>query len=215
MKQENRAPFSRGPTAAVPMEIDSFEIPINGVSFSNSPERLQEIRNMDKETRRKVCFAEDRCFYCKKHVGNPPEHTGYDCPAKAVNTTFKRYSTTLKFDFNSKLGTLSGTISGSPVSKILLDSGAGGEVFLDYKFAIERGIVVEKLLKPVYVSTVDGSAIGPGVALGITESINVEAAGYRTCTRALVLDIAKYPMILGISWLRKFNSPEKYPTGNS
>ena len=62
--------------------IDSgvTEVVINGVTLSNSNERLEEIRNMSPEKRRQTCADEHRCFYCKRVVGSPPSHTAQTCP---------------------------------------------------------------------------------------------------------------------------------------
>ncbi len=67
-----------------PMQIGNFQ------TLEDNPARWKEIRMMEKEASRQVCFSENRCFYCKRVVGNPPSHTAKDCPLK-VNTTARTY----------------------------------------------------------------------------------------------------------------------------
>ena len=77
-----------------PMEIGNLnqeEVIINGVNLSNSVERLNEIRGMSQEERRRICFEEHRCHYCKRVVGSPPAHVAQNCPLKA-NKSKSEYS---------------------------------------------------------------------------------------------------------------------------
>ena len=72
-----------GPT---PMDLGNLdyeeEVLVNGVTLSNSRERLEEIRKMSSEDRRRICEQERRCHYCKIVVGSPPSHLAFNCPAK-------------------------------------------------------------------------------------------------------------------------------------
>jgi len=112
-RHENR-PFKSFSTGVAPMDIgqvvvEDQSIQVAPVAIDDS-RRILEIRNMEKELRRQVCFDEGRCFYCKELVGNPPSHTASTCPKK-VNRVVQPYS---PFEKNDKESTYSTYVTPSP-----------------------------------------------------------------------------------------------------
>ena len=237
--KEVHRPFSK--SGVVPMEVDVMEVSLNGIVYSNAPERIDELRAMDREDCRKVCLEEARCFYCKKVVGRPPSHRAANCPVKARNTASRTYLLSsneqscpsgdevplqssnappvsvlhLSFGPHSGLGTLRGTIQGVSVVNILVDSGAEGEVFISEEFAIRNNLEVIPLDVPTSISAVDGAPIGSGMILGRICNLALRLGDnyVNAEVSAFVIQMKKFPAILGIKWLRKVNPKIDWNTG--
>ena len=94
-RQENRGFRTYASPGVAPMETGQVVIDGDTTSIatmsSDDSRRIAEIRQMEKERRRQVCYEEGRCFYCKELVGNPPLHTASNCPKK-VNRVVQPYS---------------------------------------------------------------------------------------------------------------------------
>ena len=73
------------------MDIGQLEVGVHGMEFDERPARLEQLRRMEPNARKQLCFAEKRCFYCKRVVGSPPSHTANNCPVKKSNTASSNY----------------------------------------------------------------------------------------------------------------------------
>ena len=228
-----------------PMEIGNLNFPeevnINGVNLSNGKERLDEIRALDPDIRRKICVEEHRCHYCKRVVGNPPVHVAQTCPFKANKTKADYFCVIpevlpqkgvpdnvkdgipqrqdLRINFinekKTKLLMVEALVDFKDTCIILdalVDSGAMGMGFIDRALVVKEGIPCTKMNTPIKVTSVDGTACGSGV---ITESVrvNLKIQGQNQALDLLVIDCPNTSLILGLGWLKTFNPTINWNSG--
>lgn len=84
----------------------------------------------------------------------------------------------------------------------MLDPGATDN-YMDAAFAKAHKIPLDKKLKPVHISTVDGTPIKSGPVTHATMEMDVNVSGHQEKLSFDVADLGAYPLILGIAWHRK------------
>jgi hypothetical protein len=196
----------------------------------DSKDRLEEIRRMEPEQRRKVCFDEHRCHYCKRVVGSPPSHVAQNCPAK-TNKTKSEYLG-LKPEVHPQKGIPdSHRIEGVPQRQVfslshpeknfrknvllhaagnmieaqaLIDSGAMGVAYIDHEFARQHQLSFLPVESPIEIKTVDGNPCGKGT---ITDKVlaTLEIEGQKQELEFHVISSPSISIILGWSWLKLAN----------
>jgi hypothetical protein len=226
-------------TMPQPMDVSGVEIgavkesEVNGVLLPNSKERLDEIRTMDPETRRRICVEENRCHYCKRVVGRPPVHVAQNCPFKANKAKYEYPC--IPYEVSPQQGIPDNTLEGIPPRQVLqlnvvndsptrlffveidlisdtsstrvsamIDSGAMGSGYIDFSYLRKAGFKTMKLKHPIRVNTVDGTACGTGL---ITDEVplRIKINDSSHALKFLVIDCPKTPVILGLDWLRTYN----------
>ena len=215
------------PSGVAPMDIGALE---SNKKYMDSKERWDQIRQMEPDERRKVCFDENRCHYCKRIVGNPPSHVAQNCPLKQnksksdyfqVRTEVhpqtgipdnshsegipKRQVFSLSHpDMNFKKDILLYYDSHIIPAKALIDSGAMGFAYMDAKFAEIHQFAKERLVEPIEIKTVDGSPCGNGK---ITQKVFavLEIAGWKQEMEFMIISSPSIPVILGWNWLKCVN----------
>ena len=124
---------------------------------------------MDKMQSRNICFAENRCHFCKKVVGNPPTHLAATCPAllrktksdyPAVSPEVPRPLISVKTLLTVPATLLN--LESSLEIDVLLDSGAMGTGYIDESFAKYHGIILKNIDQVIKLQTVDGRPCGSG-----------------------------------------------------
>ena len=194
--------------------------------LSNSKEMLEDIRRMEVEKRRQVCFEEHRCHYCKRAVGVPPSHVAQNCAFKP-NKTKSDYLDIFPEVQPRKGIPDSAIVEGIPQRKeicinvvnnrlkklffvrelcvdAMVDSGAMGTGFIDRKYVEKEGLKTSELDSSIRVSSVDGTSCGTGV---ITKSVclHIVFKDFEDDVELLVIDCPNSPVIFGLDWLKFYN----------
>lgn len=86
----------------------------------------------------------------------------------------------------------------------MIDSGATGRAFIDETFTQKYDLAFHVLESPRYVSVVDGRRIASG-AITHTVRVPVVLGGHSKMLQMFVTKLGRYPIILGIPWLRSHN----------
>jgi hypothetical protein len=91
-------------------------------------------------------------------------------------------------------------------ARALLDSGAAAN-FIDRSFAISHGVHLQLLDRPIPVEAIDGRLISQvkEFACITVNSARIDASSFSG--KFFVIDSPRYPIILGITWLRAVNPP--------
>lgn len=97
---------------------------------------------------------------------------------------------------------------GNTKAKILIDSGAKG-LLIDRQFCQDKGIKLEKILSPIPVFNVDGSANEGGAIINkaclLMRMTNPEGDYHDEQCKLLVTNLEGEDVILGTDWLHKHN----------
>jgi len=93
----------------------------------------------------------------------------------------------------------------------LIDSGAGG-TFIDKKFAQQNGIALIPIEKPIQAFNVDGTKNNTGT-IEHCAWVKIQMEKKKISTRFLATGLGKEKMILGLPWLKQYNSKIDWNTG--
>ena len=224
-KQSFSATQPQSSSGVAPMDIGAMQT--YGGSM-DSKERLDQIRGMEPDQRKRVCFEENRCHYCKRVVGSPPVHLAQNCPLK-LNKSKSDYScvfpevqpqkgildyservpqrqvfsfahSNMHFKKDVSLSTNQGVFK----TKALIDSGAMGFAYIDLEFVKRNGINVIPLKDFIEVKTVDGSPCGNGKITHKCIAL-LEIAEWKQEVELFVISSPSVPVILGWNWLKAVN----------
>ena len=91
-------------------------------------------------------------------------------------------------------------LSDEPI--ILFDTDVTGEVFMDKKYAQQRGIRSIFLIRPIPLQGFDGNATGSGLVIHFVYIFFVPFGHKPQFTHLFLIDIPQFPIIISLPWMR-------------
>ena len=91
-------------------------------------------------------------------------------------------------------------LSDDPIT--LFDTGVTGEIFMDKKYAQQRGIPHIFLIRPILLQGFDGNATGSGLMIHFVYIFFVPPGHKPQLTRLFLTDIPQFPIIISLPWMK-------------